>query len=150
MDKSVLDILATIGVYQDGVMKKKIDDKDTVAHIFEYTTQICVTANQQLIRPQDDSPQTLPPVQMIFCLKQKNSKKINSHRWLFNAIGKMLNVCSVHKHVLLLCSHYSSLKYVFLSMRERNPVTNPSTISGRHSTTTRTWEGAVVCNNFPT
>lgn len=27
---------------------------------------------------------------MIFCLKQKNSKKINSHRWLFNAIGRQL------------------------------------------------------------
>ena len=35
MDKSVLDILATIGVYQDGVMKKQVDGKDTVAHIFE-------------------------------------------------------------------------------------------------------------------
>lgn len=35
MDKSVLDILATVGVYQDGVMKKKVDEKDTVAHIFE-------------------------------------------------------------------------------------------------------------------
>lgn len=35
MDKSVLDILATVGVYQDGVMKKQIDGKDTVAHIFE-------------------------------------------------------------------------------------------------------------------
>lgn len=35
MDKSVLDVLATIGVYQDGVMKKQVDDKDTVAHIFE-------------------------------------------------------------------------------------------------------------------
>lgn len=35
MDKSVLDLLATVGVYQDGVMKKQIDGKDTVAHIFE-------------------------------------------------------------------------------------------------------------------
>ena len=35
MDKSVLDILETIGVYQDGVMKKQLDGKDTVAHIFE-------------------------------------------------------------------------------------------------------------------
>ena len=35
MDKTVLDILATIGVYQDGVMKKQVDGKDTVAHIFE-------------------------------------------------------------------------------------------------------------------
>jgi chitin synthase len=90
-DKDTLDILATVGVYQDGVMKKDVDGKETVAHIFEYTTQLSVTANQQLIRPTDDSSNTLPPVQMIFCLKQKNSKKINSHRWLFNAFGRILN-----------------------------------------------------------
>lgn len=90
-DKDTLDLLATIGVYQDGVMKKDVDGKETVAHIFEYTTQLSVTANQQLIRPQDDSSNTLPPVQMMFCLKQKNSKKINSHRWLFNAFGRLLN-----------------------------------------------------------
>lgn len=35
MDKSVLDLLATVGVYQDGVMKKDIDGKPTVAHMFE-------------------------------------------------------------------------------------------------------------------
>ncbi|KAE8442277.1 hypothetical protein EG329_003537 [Mollisiaceae sp. DMI_Dod_QoI] len=89
-DKEVLDVLATVGVYQDGVMKKDVDGKETVAHIFEYTTQLSVTANQQLIRPTDDA-NTLPPVQMMFCLKQKNSKKINSHRWLFNAFGRLLN-----------------------------------------------------------
>ncbi|KAK2625225.1 hypothetical protein QTJ16_005594 [Diplocarpon rosae] len=90
-DKDTLDVLATIGVYQDGVMKKDVDGKETVAHIFEYTTQLSVTANQQLIRPSDDSSNTLPPVQMMFCLKQKNTKKINSHRWLFNAFGRLLN-----------------------------------------------------------
>ncbi|KAL9103410.1 MAG: hypothetical protein Q9163_001549 [Psora crenata] len=90
-DKGTLDVLATIGVYQDGVMKKDVDGKETVAHIFEYTTQLSVTANQKLIQPHDDGPTTLPPVQMIFCLKQKNSKKINSHRWLFNAFGNILN-----------------------------------------------------------
>jgi hypothetical protein len=35
MDTNVLDLLATIGVYQDGVLKKAVDDKPTVAHIFE-------------------------------------------------------------------------------------------------------------------
>lgn len=35
MDTNVLDVLATIGVYQDGVLKKAVDDKQTVAHIFE-------------------------------------------------------------------------------------------------------------------
>lgn len=91
VDKNVLDVLATIGVYQDGVVKKDVDGNPTVAHIFEYTTQLSVTPNQQLIRPVDDGPQTLPPVQFIFCLKQQNSKKINSHRWLFNAFGRILN-----------------------------------------------------------
>ncbi|KAI0587102.1 Chitin synthase B [Pyrenophora tritici-repentis] len=90
-DKGTLDLLATVGIYQDGIMKKDIDGNETVAHIFEYTTQLSVTPNQQLIRPHDDSASTLPPVQMIFCLKQKNSKKINSHRWLFTAIGRILN-----------------------------------------------------------
>ena len=90
-DKGVLDVLATIGIFQDGVMKKDVDGKETIAHIFEYTTQLSVTAHQDLIRPTGDGPQTLPPVQMMFCLKQKNSKKINSHRWLFNAFGRILN-----------------------------------------------------------
>ncbi|KAG6888816.1 hypothetical protein C0992_007430 [Termitomyces sp. T32_za158] len=90
MDKSVLDILATVGVYQDGVMKKQVDGKDTVAHIFEYTTQLSVDATPQLVLPQANDPLNLVPVQIILVLKAKNQKKINSHRWLFNAIGRML------------------------------------------------------------
>ena len=35
------------------------------------------------------------PVQIIFCLKEKSQKKVNSHRWFFNAFGPILqpNVC---------------------------------------------------------
>ncbi|KAJ5574566.1 Chitin synthase C [Penicillium hetheringtonii] len=90
-DKNTLDLLATVGIYQDGVMKHDVDGRETVAHIFEYTTQLSITPTQQLIRPYGDDPTNLPPVQMMFCLKQKNSKKINSHRWLFNAFGRILN-----------------------------------------------------------
>jgi chitin synthase len=39
MDKSVLDILATVGVYQDGVMKKDLDGKETIGHIFEVNSE---------------------------------------------------------------------------------------------------------------
>lgn len=91
MDKSVLDILATMGVYQDGVMKKEVDDKPTVCHMFEYTSQVSVDTTPQLILPHNDDPHNLVPVQFILCIKQKNQKKINSHRWLFNAIARMLN-----------------------------------------------------------
>ncbi|GLB41331.1 putative chitin synthase [Lyophyllum shimeji] len=93
MDKSVLDILATVGVYQDGIMKKQVDGKDTVAHIFEYTTQLSVDHKPQLVLPQANDPtdSNLVPVQIILIVKAKNQKKINSHRWLFNAVGRMLN-----------------------------------------------------------
>ncbi|PWN35460.1 putative chitin synthase 1 [Meira miltonrushii] len=89
-DKEVLDLLATVGVYQDGVMKRKVDGKETIAHIFEYTTQLSVTPSPELVQPHGEDPNNLVPVQMIFVLKQKNSKKINSHRWLFNALGRQL------------------------------------------------------------
>ena len=79
-DKEVLDVLATVGVYQDGLMKKDVDGNKTVSHIFEYTTQLSVTANQELIIPREEGPSTMPPVQLMLCLKQKNNKKINSHR----------------------------------------------------------------------
>ncbi|KAJ7744479.1 glycosyltransferase family 2 protein [Mycena maculata] len=90
MDKSVLDLFATVGVYQDGVMKKEIDSKETVGHIFEYTTQLSVDSTPQLVLPQAGDANNLVPVQIILVLKAKNQKKINSHRWLFNAIGKIL------------------------------------------------------------
>ena len=32
-DKGTLDLLATVGVYQDGIMKKDIDGRETTAHI---------------------------------------------------------------------------------------------------------------------
>ena len=32
-DKNTLDVLATIGIYQDGVMKKDVDGRETVAHV---------------------------------------------------------------------------------------------------------------------
>ena len=61
----------------------------------QYTTQLSVDATPQLILPSGDDPNNLVPVQIIFVLKAKNQKKINSHRWFFNAFGPLLqpNVC---------------------------------------------------------
>lgn len=97
-DRGVLDVLATIGVYQDGVMKKDIDGKETVAHIFEYTTQLSVTSNQYLVRP-DETHMSFPPVQMMVCLKQKNSKKINSHSKL-RTLSILHAIEQVYRHIV--------------------------------------------------
>ena len=59
---------------------------------FEYTTQLSVTDDQRLIQPTGDNDKNgLPPVQVILCIKSKNSGKINSNRWLLNAFGRILN-----------------------------------------------------------
>ena len=67
----------------------------------EYTTQLSVDATPQLILPHGDDPNNLVPVQIIFVLKAKNQKKINSHRWLFRAIGSMLQVSHLSVAMLL-------------------------------------------------
>ncbi|KAJ3414646.1 Chitin synthase, class 2 [Chytridiales sp. JEL 0842] len=87
----VLNVLGIMGVYQEGIMKNTVNDRQVTAHIFEYTTSICVDAELN-IRGAD---QGMVPVQILFCLKEKNAKKINSHRWFFNAFGPLLrpNVC---------------------------------------------------------
>jgi hypothetical protein len=40
-------------------MKKQIDGKDTVAHIFEYTTQLSIDTTPQLVLPHGDDPNNL-------------------------------------------------------------------------------------------
>src|ERR1700722_3425451 len=49
MDKSVLDVLATVGVYQDGTMKKQVDGKDTVAYIFEASLRLTSGSTRHLM-----------------------------------------------------------------------------------------------------
>ncbi|WWC88212.1 uncharacterized protein L201_003117 [Kwoniella dendrophila CBS 6074] len=80
-------VLAALGVYQDGVGKNMVNGKEVKAHLYEYTTQLSITSNGKI----GPSGGKSVPIQMLFCLKEKNQKKINSHRWFFNAFGKNLN-----------------------------------------------------------
>lgn len=61
----------------------------------QYTTQLSVDPTPQLVLPHENDPNNLVPVQIMLVLKAKNQKKINSHRWLFNAIGRILKAQSL-------------------------------------------------------
>ncbi|KAG8843903.1 Chitin synthase, class 1 [Tulasnella sp. 330] len=91
INSRTLSVIAAMGIYQDGVAKNVVNKKPVTAHIYEYTTQVSVSPE---LRIQGAERGTVP-VQVIFCLKEKNQKKINSHRWFFNAFGEVLqpNVC---------------------------------------------------------
>ncbi|KAG1858160.1 glycosyltransferase family 2 protein [Suillus subluteus] len=88
----VLDCLTLLGVYQPGDhMKNKVNDKEVTAHLFEYTTSFALDPNLHFKYPDKG----IVPTQIMFCMKEKNQKKINSHRWFFNAFAPMLqpNIC---------------------------------------------------------
>ncbi|TGJ79985.1 hypothetical protein E0Z10_g8772 [Xylaria hypoxylon] len=87
INKRTQALLAGMGVYQEGIAKQQVNSKDVTAHIYEYTTQVGMQIKNDVV-------QLIPkkqPVQMLFCLKEKNQKKINSHRWFFQAFGRVLN-----------------------------------------------------------
>jgi len=86
-----LDALAAMGIYQDGIAKNLVNQREVTAHVYEYTTQVSLDADLKF----KGAEKGIVPCQMIFCLKEKNQKKLNSHRWFFNAFGRALtpNVC---------------------------------------------------------
>ena len=83
----VLDALAAMGVYQDGIAKNLVNGRQVKAHVYEYTTQVSLDSDMKF----KGAEKGIVPVQMIFCLKEQNAKKLNSHRWFFNAFGGALN-----------------------------------------------------------
>ncbi|KAI9510939.1 chitin synthase-domain-containing protein [Russula earlei] len=88
----VLDCLTLLGVYQPGGhMRNVINHKQVTAHLFEYTTSFAIDPNLHFKYPDKG----IVPTQIIFCMKERNQKKINSHRWFFNAFSPLLqpNVC---------------------------------------------------------
>ncbi|KAK6366185.1 Chitin synthase, class 2 [Exophiala oligosperma] len=86
-----LNALAALGVYQDGIAKNIVNQKEVTAHVYEYTTQVSLDEGMKF----KGAEKGIVPCQMIFCLKEQNKKKLNSHRWFFNAFGRALtpNVC---------------------------------------------------------
>ncbi|KAG9315524.1 glycosyltransferase family 2 protein [Chiua virens] len=91
INSRTLSVIATMGAYQEGIAKNVVNGKPVTAHIYEYTTQISVSPSMKI----EGAEKGIIPVQLIFCLKEMNQKKINSHRWFFNAFGPLLqpNVC---------------------------------------------------------
>jgi len=82
-----LDALAAMGCFQKGIAKNHVNQREVSAHVYEYTTQVSLDSDLKF----KGAEKGIVPVQMIFCLKEQNQKKLNSHRWFFNAFGQALN-----------------------------------------------------------
>ncbi|KAJ3304147.1 Chitin synthase, class 2, partial [Blyttiomyces sp. JEL0837] len=84
----VLNVMSVLGIYMDGLAKASVNGQDVKAHIFEFTSQITVREDLSIRLPDDHAKDglSLLPCQVVFLLKEKNAKKINSHRWFFKAV----------------------------------------------------------------
>ncbi|KAJ3287963.1 Chitin synthase, class 1 [Rhizoclosmatium sp. JEL0117] len=84
-----LDVLAAMGCYMDGLTRSQVNGKQVEAHMFEFTTQVRIDTS---LEPEFTSHESnkVVPMQTIFLLKEKNAKKINSHRWFFNGVCEVL------------------------------------------------------------
>ena len=87
INQKTLATLGLLGVYQEGLIKTSIRNQPVSAHLFEYTASMTIDPSFTIKKGESQNF----PVQVLFCLKEKNAKKINSHRWFFNAFGKVLN-----------------------------------------------------------
>ncbi|KAI9355312.1 chitin synthase-domain-containing protein [Zopfochytrium polystomum] len=90
---TTLNVMRVIGIYMDGLAKASVNGHDVKAHVFEFTNQITVTKELVIRQPTDSARDglSLLPCQTIFLLKEKNAKKINSHRWFFKAVCDQLD-----------------------------------------------------------
>ena len=85
IDRGSLDYLISLGAYQEDMAKNTVNGQPVQAHIFELTTQISIDETLNYVS------KDIVPVQVVFCLKEENQKKINSHRWLFNGFCPVLD-----------------------------------------------------------
>lgn len=85
-----LALMSALGCYQDGFAKEAINDKKVVTHVYEHTTKVNISSVSAKNVDLTYGDGTIP-IQMVFCLKEKNQKKINSHRWAFEAFAEVLN-----------------------------------------------------------
>lgn len=73
IDPRVLNVLGVMGCYQEGIMKNTVNEKQVTSHVFEYTAQMCVDPSDGSVR---GSNSDIVPVQILFCLKEQNKKKV--------------------------------------------------------------------------
>lgn len=83
-------LMSALGCYQDGFAKSEINGKEVSAHLYEHTSKVNITNVNDDGTVDLKCDQTSIPVQFLFCLKEQNQKKINSHRWAIEAFADAL------------------------------------------------------------
>ncbi|CCD25666.1 chitin synthase I NDAI_0F03480 [Naumovozyma dairenensis CBS 421] len=85
-----LALMSSLGCYQDGFAKDEINDEKVQMHVYEHTTMCNITNVNSETGIDLECNSSTVPIQLMFCLKEQNQKKINSHRWAFEGFAELL------------------------------------------------------------
>lgn len=83
-------LMSALGCYQDGFAKSEINGQEVITHLYEHTSKVNIEEINSDGTVKLKCDQTSIPVQFLFCLKEQNQKKINSHRWAIEAFADVL------------------------------------------------------------
>lgn len=86
LNKRTRVLMERLGVFQNGLAKNIVGSKPVKAHVYEYSSLVGVNNVKKTV----SFGALKAPMQLIFCLKEHNKGKINSHRWYFQAFSKAL------------------------------------------------------------
>lgn len=85
LHERTLKLLAALGVYQELHAKSRISDDPVRAHLYEFTTPMAVERVDNRVHLGRGTP-----MQLMLCVKEVNGRKINLHRWCFQAFSPAL------------------------------------------------------------
>jgi chitin synthase len=85
-NKGALKRLSEMGLFDEDTMTIFSKGLDTQMHLFEKTV-VMKRANDTIVRKRSK----LPPLQVVFALKEHNAGKLNSHLWFFKAFCEQVN-----------------------------------------------------------
>ena len=101
-------------------MKSMLNGQPISAHLFEYTTTFGLDQDLHFRYPDKG----VVPTQIVFCMKERNQKKINSHRWFFNAFAPLLQVSRlpelINHELALRCMYSRMFAYSWTSGHDRD------------------------------
>ncbi|KAG7422627.1 Pre-mRNA-splicing factor rse1 [Fusarium oxysporum f. sp. rapae] len=98
VDPGVLDVLTSIGLYQNGLCRKTTEQGEEVTgHLFEFTSHLAThlgcedyTDGDKKSSNTESRPMKFP-VQLMLLMKASNCGKLNSYRWLYNGFARVLD-----------------------------------------------------------
>ncbi|KAF5593785.1 CHS-3 chitin synthase 3 [Fusarium subglutinans] len=98
VDPGVLDVLTTLGLYQNGLCKRTTEKGEEVTgHLFEFSSHLATHLGCEDYPDGNNDSLNLHsrsmkfPVQLMLLMKASNCGKLNSYRWLYNGFAKVLD-----------------------------------------------------------